>query len=98
MLEKDSFRITGYTKPIPGQKSGSRTVEPDGIPEFGDIVSGAFSPVLAKHSKSFIRIDPLAVGVDQIQCNFEPMQSQVEGWWQTGPVQDLLQMRCRGPV
>jgi len=39
-----------------------------------------FTPVLAKHSKSFNLIDTLAVGVDRIQRNFEPMQRQVEQW------------------
>jgi DNA polymerase III delta prime subunit len=34
--------------------------------------SGDFTPVLAKHSKSFNLIDTLAVGVDRIQRNFEP--------------------------
>jgi hypothetical protein len=42
--------------------------------------SGDFTPVLAKHSKSFNLIDTLAVGVDRIQRNFEPMQRQVEHW------------------
>jgi len=45
--------------------------------------SGDFTPVLAKHSKSFNLIDILAVGVDRIQRNFEPMQRQVEHWRQT---------------
>jgi len=45
--------------------------------------SGEFTPVLAKHSKSFNLIDTLAVGVDRIQRNFEPMQRQGEGWRQT---------------
>jgi hypothetical protein len=44
--------------------------------------SGDFTPVLAKHSKSFNLIDTLAVGVDRIQRNFEPMQRQVEQWRQ----------------
>jgi hypothetical protein len=44
--------------------------------------SGDFTPVLAKHSKSFNLIDTLAVGVDRIQRNFEPMQRQVELWRQ----------------
>jgi len=44
--------------------------------------SGDFTPVLAKHSKSFNLIDTLSVGVDRIQRNFEPMQRQVEGWRQ----------------
>lgn len=42
--------------------------------------SGEFTPVLAKHSKSFNLIDTLAVGVDRIQRNFEPMQRQIERW------------------
>ena len=42
--------------------------------------SGDFTPVLAKHSKSFNLIYTLAVGVDRIQRNFEPMQHQVESW------------------
>ena len=46
----------------------------------GNIVSGGFSPVLAKHSKSFSLIDCISVGVDRMQRNFEPMRSQVEDW------------------
>ena len=42
--------------------------------------SGDFTPVLAKHCKSFNLIDTLAVGVDRIQRNFEPMQRHVEQW------------------
>ena len=45
--------------------------------------SGEFTPVLAKHSKSFSLVDTLSVGVDRIQRNFEPMQRQVESWTQT---------------
>jgi hypothetical protein len=41
-----------------------------------------FTPVLAKHSKSFNLIDTLSVGVDRIQRNFEPLQRQVEHWRQ----------------
>jgi len=47
---------------------------------FGEIVSGVFTPVLAKHSKSFSLIDCISVGVDRMQRNFEPMQEQVEAW------------------
>jgi hypothetical protein len=46
----------------------------------GNIVPGAFTPVLAKHSKSFSLIDCIAVGVDRMQRNFEPMRKQVEAW------------------
>jgi hypothetical protein len=49
-------------------------------PEFGNIVPGVFTPVLAKHSKSFSLIDCISVGVDRMQRNFEPMRKQVEAW------------------
>jgi hypothetical protein len=42
-----------------------------------------FTPVLAKHTKSFNLVDTLSVGADRIQRNFEPMQRQVESWRQT---------------
>jgi hypothetical protein len=42
-----------------------------------------FTPVLAKHTKSFNLIDILAVGVDRIQRSFEPMRRQVEEWHQS---------------
>lgn len=45
--------------------------------------SGDFTPVLAKHTKSFNLIDTLAVGVDRIQRSFEPMRQQVETWKRT---------------
>jgi len=49
-------------------------------PESENIVSGVFTPVLAKHSKSFSLIDCISVGVDRMQRNFEPMRKQVEAW------------------
>ncbi len=52
-------------------------------PEFGNIVPGVFTPVLAKPTKSFNLVDTLSVGVDRIQRNFEPVQRQVESWRQT---------------
>ncbi len=42
--------------------------------------SGDFTPVLAKHSKSFALVDAIPVGVDRMQRNFEPMRQQVETW------------------
>jgi hypothetical protein len=45
--------------------------------------SGDFTPVLAKHTKSFNLVDTLSVGVDRIQRNFEPLQRQVETWRKT---------------
>ena len=43
-------------------------------------LAGAFTRVLAKHSKSFSLIDCVSVGVDRMQRNFEPMRKQVEAW------------------
>lgn len=39
-----------------------------------NIVPGAFTPVLAKHSKSFSLIDCISVGVDRMQRNFHYKQ------------------------
>ena len=44
------------------------------------LFQGDFTPVLAKHSKRFSLLDSLAVGVDRIQRNFEPLRQQVENW------------------
>lgn len=41
---------------------------------------GVFTPVPAKHSKSFSLIDCVSIGVDRMQRNFEPMRKQVETW------------------
>jgi hypothetical protein len=49
-------------------------------PRFGNIVPGAFTPVLAKHSKSFSLVDCISVGVDRTHRNFDPMRKQVEAW------------------
>ena len=56
-----------------------RSVECTGA-KLGNIVPCAFTPVLAKHSKSFSLVDCLSVGVDRRQRNFEPMRKQVEAW------------------
>jgi hypothetical protein len=48
--------------------------------QFGSIVPGVFTPVLAKHSKSFSLVDCISVGVDRMQRSFEPMRKQVEAW------------------
>lgn len=52
--------------------------------------SGVFTPVLAKHSKSFPLIDCISVGVDRMQRNFEPMRRQVEAW-QKSELTDVTQ-------
>src|SRR3974377_1932511 len=54
--------------------------------------SGDFIPVFAKHSKSFNLIDTLAVGVDRIQRNFEPLQRQLETWRQTQITDDRAKL------
>ncbi|HYR88538.1 MAG TPA: DUF932 domain-containing protein [Terriglobia bacterium] len=41
---------------------------------------GDFTPVLAKHSKNFSILDSLAIGVDRIQRNFDPLAQQVSRW------------------
>ena len=48
--------------------------------QFGSIVPGVFTPVLAKHSKSLSLVDCVSVGVDRMQRNFELMRKQVETW------------------
>jgi hypothetical protein len=48
--------------------------------EFGNTVSGVFTPVLAKESNSFSLIDCITVGVEQTHRNFDPMRKQVEAW------------------
>jgi hypothetical protein len=63
------------------QANGSRLLGSDFTTwQFGNIVPGVFTPVLAKHSKSFSLIDCISVGVDRMQRNFEPMRKQVEAW------------------
>jgi len=41
---------------------------------------GDFTPVLAKHSKSFSLEDSISIGIDRMQRNFAPMKAQVEDW------------------
>jgi hypothetical protein len=48
--------------------------------KFGDGVPGAFTTVLAKHSKSFALVDSISIGVDRMQRNVEPMRKQIEAW------------------
>jgi len=72
-------KMQGRTRPQVRLGEG----EPHNTREFSNIVAGAFTPVLAKHTKSFNLIDTLSVGVDRIQRNFEPLQRQVETWRQT---------------
>src|ERR1035437_7272090 len=56
---------------------GSRTSR---HPKFGNITTGGFTPVLAKHSKSFSLIDCISVGVDRMQRNCEPILKSLGAW------------------
>jgi hypothetical protein len=76
--------MTGYSEVKPGRlmqdpKSLLRNANVHGS-KSGNIVSGVFTSVLAKHSKSFSLIDRVSVGVDRMQRNFELMRRQVEAW------------------
>ena len=74
-----------------GHKSSSRSLA-HGLPNLGNIVPAVFTPVLAKHTKSFNLIDTLSVGVDRIQRNFEPLQRQVESWRKTQITDDTAKL------
>jgi len=58
--------------------------------------AGDFTPVLAKHSKSFSLIDCISVGVDRMQRNFEFMRKQVETW-QRSELTDVTAKGLRRP-
>jgi hypothetical protein len=80
-MPDDSARTTA---PLPDTCSGVGFSEIKvHEPRTGNIVSGVFTPVLAKRTKSFNLVDTLSVGVDRIQRNFEPLQRQVETWRKT---------------
>jgi hypothetical protein len=64
----------GKPEIIPGARSRLRGSRTSRHPKFGNITTGVFTPVLAKHSKSFSLIDCISVGVDRMQQNFEPMR------------------------
>ena len=73
----------GYTHQRAGsQSNGCRhnvsVCEPQAV--LGNIVSGVFTPVFAKHLKSFWLIDCISVCVNRMQRNIEPMRKQVEAW------------------
>ena len=54
---------------------GYRVLVCDNMAFYGD-----YTPVLAKHTKHFALVDALAVGVDRMQRNFEPMRRQIAAW------------------
>jgi len=65
-----AFQVVGFIVNITKQPGSG----------LGNFVPRVFTPVLAKHSKSFSLIDCISVGVDRMQRNFEPMRRQVEAW------------------
>lgn len=77
-----SARSTSNAEIVPLRQATSRSFGVQNSRDFGNIVSGVFTPVLAKHTKSFRFVDTLSVGVDRIQRNSEPIQRQVESWRQ----------------
>src|SRR5260370_5849763 len=60
-------------------KSASRKLNLTDL-KLEDIATGVFTPVLARHSKSFLLIDCISIGVDRMQRNFKPMRRRVELW------------------
>jgi Domain of unknown function (DUF932) len=53
---------------------------------------GDFTPVLHKHTKNFNLEDSLAIGIDRMQRNFEPMKRQVEAWRGTTITDDFARL------
>ncbi|SRR5713226_498355 len=70
----------GETQSQPFQLSFNPSLK---VPKLRNIVPGAFTLVLAKHTKHLSLVDTLSVGVDCIQRNFEPMRKQIEAWKET---------------
>jgi len=61
---------------VHSQKAGSqRSRRPR---EFGNVVPGGYTPVLAKHSKNSSLEDSLAIGIDRMQRNLGPLKQQVD--------------------
>ena len=70
----------GLSRLVGGYSIPNSTLKLGGILGFGNIVSRAYTPVLAKHSKHFSLEDSLAIGVDRMQRNFGPLKQQVDEW------------------
>jgi len=77
---ENATRSYGDQRSNPSRRHSAFTRQRPPVGGLGNIVSGVFTPVLAKHSKSFSLIDCISVGVDRMQRNFEPMRRQVEIW------------------
>jgi hypothetical protein len=86
--------MTGHSEAKPSRTHGPEILfwEVQIYPKFGNIVSGVFTPVPAKHTKRFNLVDTLSVGVDRIQRNFEPLQRQVELWKKTQITDDTARL------
>jgi len=54
-------------------------------------INGVFTPVLAKHSKSFSLIDCISVGVDRMQRNFDPIRKYDCSKFDSQPI---VEQRC----
>ena len=82
--ERDAISLMQPIQSLPIERclsrSVSRRIGPTTNKTLGNIVPGAFTPVLAKHIKHLSLVDILSVGVDRMQRNFEPMRKQVEVW------------------
>ena len=74
------YNVCGLSRLAGGYSIPNSDIKLSGILGFGNIVSGAFTPVLAKHSKHFSLEDALSIGVDRMQRNFQLMREQVERW------------------
>jgi hypothetical protein len=68
--------------PLPALPASRPCRDMPALPEVGTISPGVFTPVLA-HSKSLSLVGAIALGVDRVQRNFEPMRKQVEAWRQS---------------
>jgi len=65
--------------PLANRVENTRQIRTSGFTliGLGNIVSGVFTPVLAKHTKQISLGDVLSIGIDRIHRNFEPIQKQV---------------------
>ena len=77
-----------------GWRIGNSGVPPQKRFQLGNIVPG--TPVLAKHSKSFLLIDCISVGVDRMRRNFELMRKQVETWQRSELTDVTAKVEVRG--
>ncbi len=48
--------------------------------QFGSIVPGVFTPVLAKHTKGFSLVDAVSIGVDRMQSGQRQRRYFIDRW------------------